>query len=201
MKDDAIKKIYDYFTHKGYDFSNKSLLDLFARDGSWQTSFLAKKVNTVEAWEIDKKFEKSLKSNLPPKSKIKICNSIDNIKIEKSKFDIIVFDNPMGCYGKNKEYSEHFDIIKSFSKVSNDTVMIIFNVKTVPFNYKDNIQWQKRRNKFYKVSCAKSLSLDFLKTFYDDLIKNLSFKIKDTKIEKRPQETGLYQFAYLLERI
>jgi hypothetical protein len=197
----AIRKVYQYFNQKGYDFKSKTFLDVFARDGRWQSSFLASKVLRTEAWEVDAEFEKELTLNLPSNSQVKICNSIETIKKTKDKFDIIVFDNPMACYGPNNMYSEHFDIIRNFHLVSKETALVIFNVKTKPYNYEDNLLWQQRRNSFYGVDDASELKLDYLKRFYKNLFKVLNYKTVDDLIEPRPQERDLYQFAYNLEKI
>jgi len=201
MKDIAIKKICLSLIEKGYDFSDKTLLDAFSRDGSWQTKHVASLVKITHAWEIDKAFESELKKNLPENSIVKICDSHKMIASESEKFDIIIFDNPLSCYGVNKEYSEHFDIMKDFTLVSKEKVLIIFNVKTKPYNYNENIDWQKRRNVFYEVEDASNLDLKFLDIFYTSFFKKMNYDKKFSLLEKRPQEEDLYQFAFLLEKV
>ena len=176
MKDSAIKKICLSLIKKGYDFSDKILLDAFSRDGSWQTKHVSNLVKITHAWEIDKVFESELKKNLPENSIIKICDSHKMIKSESEKFDIIIFDNPLSCYGINKEYSEHFNIMKDFD-------------------------WQKRRNNFYEVEDSSNLDLKFLDIFYTSFFKKMNYDKKFSLLEKRPQEEELYQFAFLLEKI
>lgn len=201
MKEFAIKKICASLVNQGYNFSDKILLDAFSRDGRWQTEYISKLVKITHAWEIDEAFESDLKINLPSNAIVKICDSHKMIKKENEKFDIIIFDNPLSCYGKNLEYSEHFDIIKDFSLVAKDKVLLIFNVKTKPYNYNENIKWKDRRNIFYNVDDASNLDLNFLINFYKSFFKKFNYKTLFNIIEERPQEKDLFQFAFLLEKL
>jgi len=88
MKGKAMKQIVRELNLKG----NKAL-EVFARDGSWQTIQYAPSYKTVECWEIDPKYKKDLKKNVP-NAKIKICDSIKQIDKCRSKFDLVVVDNP-----------------------------------------------------------------------------------------------------------
>ena len=201
MKEFAIKKICASLVNQGYNFSDKILLDAFSRDGRWQTEYISKLVKITHAWEIDEAFESDLKINLPSNAIVKICDSHKMIKKENEKFDIIIFDNHLSCYGKNLEYSEHFDIIKDFSLVAKDKVLLIFNVKTKPYNYNENIKWKDRRNIFYNVDDASNLDLKFLINFYKSFFKKFNYKTLFNIIEERPQEKDLFQFAFLLEKL
>ena len=98
-------------------------LEIFARDGTWQTTFYANKVKTLEVGEVDPSWEKNLRKNLPT-AKVRILDSIKNIQTyEKlSKFNLIMIDNPMNIYGNENEniqnnYCEHFDVIKNIDKM------------------------------------------------------------------------------------
>lgn len=198
MRNTALKKILD--TLEDFSLNEKSLLDVFARDGGWQTQVISKRVKTTHAWEIEKCFEEQLVKNLPENAQIIIGDSHRLIMQEQKKFDIIVFDNPMGVYGEENQYCEHFDIIQNFSLVAQDECLVIFNVKSEPFNYESNKNWQNRRNDFFKVLDASNLSLSFLRKFYERLFLEKGFITTRALTEKRPQETGLYQFAYLLRK-
>tara|TARA_B100000242_G_scaffold293534_1_gene271968 strand:+ start:1669 stop:2268 length:600 start_codon:yes stop_codon:yes gene_type:complete len=198
VRDSGIKEIIKSLNN--FDFEEKSLLDVFARDGSWQTKAISKLVKITHAWEVDETFRESLIDNLPEGTIVKIGDSHELIQIEKEKFDIVVFDNPMNCYGEFLEYCEHFDIIQNFRLIAKDDVVVIYNVKSEPFDYDQNPNWQKRRNEFYKLEDTSSLSIGFLRGFYEDLFSKLGYKTQKVIVAKRPQETGLYQFASILER-
>ena len=111
------------------------------------------------------------------------------IKICKEKYDLIVSDNPMGCYG---DYCEHFDIFDDMIKVAKEQAVLIFNVKTVPFDYENKTEWKKRRNYFYSIDDASFLDDKFVIDFYSSKIEKHNKKINHVIWKKRPQEEGLY---------
>jgi len=201
LKDSAIKNIIKYFENKGYDFSTKNGVEFFGREGDWQTKTIASNIKKIKVLEInDDHFEK-LTDNLPSNADVKICDAIKEIDVIQEKFDIISLDNPMNCFGDNLQYCEHFDILHKIKKIIENEALIIFNVKTKPFNYEENFLWKKRRNEFYNINNTSSLTLDFLEKFYIKFFKTkFKYSILDNTIEKRPQEKGLYQFAFLLAR-
>ena len=49
----------------GFPLSEADALELFAREGDWQTVSYAPHVKTLEAWEINPQFREALKRNLP----------------------------------------------------------------------------------------------------------------------------------------
>ncbi len=201
MRSTAIEKIISYLESylesKDMPLSSMIALDFFAREGDWQTFYYAQKVLCVHAWEIDPKFEANLRKNLPSNSQITIGDSFEIIKNNSQKFDMVVLDNPQGCFGQNK--CEHFDALPLIlDHVSNDCI-IIFNVKTEPFDYEDKIEWKKRRNEFYGIE-ASNLKKDFIFKFYKEFFKIRGFDTIFSFLEPRPQEDHLYSFAVILKR-
>jgi 16S rRNA G966 N2-methylase RsmD len=156
------------------------VLDIFAREGSWQTHQLVGKVKSIEAWEIEEKFIENLRKNIP-NAKVFCRDSIKFINNSKeyNKFDLLVIDNGLNCYGDSKQYCEHFDVIKSVHKILKNNCFVIFNVVTNPFNYKENQAWSKRRNDFYNVDDASNLSQDFVEKFYKNLFLEMGFHTKN----------------------
>ena len=101
----AIKRAIDLLTNEWkIDTSNFIALDLFARDASWQTKFYANKVKQIHAWEIEEKFKKDLLKNLPKNAVVSIVDSHEMIHKDNNEYDMIVLDNPQGCYGSRKQY-------------------------------------------------------------------------------------------------
>ena len=88
---------------KGIDFKKMDALEMFGRDGTWHTSIFAKKVQSIEIWEIHKKWKKNLNQNFP-NSRIKILDSIKTISTNQffSKFDLLLIDNPMNVFGNKR---------------------------------------------------------------------------------------------------
>ena len=165
-----MKKICKTLESKGLDLSNMKALEIFARDGSWQTLAYSEKVKSLEAWEIDHIFKNDLKKNLP-KAKIRILDSIKEIGNRKnfSEYNFIVVDNGQGCYGNKKQYCEHFDVIPQIAKLLNRGGIIIFNINKEPFNFDNFPKWQARRNKYYNKNNTGRLALKWLLNFYKKL--------------------------------
>ena len=190
------------------DMSKMIALSFYAREGSWQTSIIAEKVKKIYAWEVDEKFKIKLKNNLPKNADIKIGDSfvisLDNTY--RNKFDVLVFDNPAGCYGSKKRdsnelYCEHFEALELVPKlINNNFGIVIFNIKSNPFNYVNFPEWQKRRNSYYGVKDASNLDIDFLKDFYDSKFKDMGFSIKFSFLKHRMQQADLYALTIGLEK-
>jgi len=199
MRDSAIREVIYLLENQHHiDMSKFVALDLFARDATWQTKFYAHKVSKVHAWEIEKRFKNDLEKNLPSNAVVSIGDSHKMIQEEGGNYDLVVLDNPQGCYGSKYQYCEHFDsLLPSLGCVSDNSI-IIFNVKTKPFDFEDKIQWARRREKFYKVDDSSDISLDFMNQFYEKLFTLEGFQVGIKLNVRRPQEDGLYMFAYQL---
>ena len=166
---------FDYILNKVPNLSECKTLDIFAREGDWQSHELVSKVKSIEAWDIEPKFIENLKKNLP-NAKIHCRDSIQFINTtDYDKFDLLVIDNGLNCYGENNKYCEHFDFIHNVGNVLKDKCFIIFNVVLKPFNYEKSPQWALRRNKFYNVEDASKLSRSFIEVFYKQLFKSIGF--------------------------
>ena len=171
-------------------------LDIFAREGNWQSFIMNDKVNSIEAWEIDKKFIPKLKENLPNaivkcKDSISFINNSTNYK----KFDLIIIDNGLNCYGNN--YCEHFDFLHNIKYFLKKTGYIVFNVVIHPFNYKNNKLWQSRRNNFYNLSDCSHLSHEFVETFYKNFFTKAGMKTTQYQTLCREYHNGIDYLYYV----
>jgi hypothetical protein len=197
MKDAAIKEIITNLKDRGEKFETMTALDFFAREGDWQTSHYAFLVSELHAWEINPSFEEKLRENLPKSSKITIGDSHILGQECQFKFDLIVIDNPQGVYGE--KYCEHFDALKVAISLFKDTGILIFNVKTAPFDYDDKVMWKKRRNDFYGQDSAK-LQKDFIHKFYENLLRENGFMVEYSFMTERPQEDNLFAYTAKIKR-
>lgn len=192
MRDVAIRKICSRLANQyNIKLDDKVALDFFAREGDWQTQYYANKVKKVYAWEINPKYEQSLKYNLPNNAIVSIGNSFTLAKQTENVFDIIVIDNPQTCFGGDNQYCEHFEALESCLSLLNKDGIFIFNVKTEPFNYTGKLEWQARRNAFYSLSDCSRLSKEFVFDFYKNFFRERGYTTKFAFLEKRPQESGL----------
>ena len=178
--DHATNELIEKLEKHNIDFSQLNAIELFGRDGTWQTKIFSKKVKNIEIWEVDPYWKSKLEKNFP-NSKIAIQDSIDVLNIEKNlpKFDLILIDNPMNVYRKlNGEnmYCEHFDIIQNINKISQDESLVIFNVNRKPFDYIQYPLWEKRRNEFYQRNDTDNMEISFLINFYEKKFDIFGFK-------------------------
>lgn len=195
MKELGIKSVIDELRKRNVHLEKMKALDFFAREGDWQTKYYADLVDSIDAWEIDPKFENKLRENLP-QAKITIGDSHELARKSNSKYDIIVLDNPQSCYGN---YCEHFDALESVLPLLSKRGIIIFNVKTVPFNYENNLSWKSKRNSFYGRD-ASSLDNEFLEKFYKDFFHKKKLQTEFFFYKERPQEFSLYSYVFSLVR-
>lgn len=206
----ATKTMFLELERRGIVLEKLNALEMFARDGTWQTTFYANKVKTLEVWEIDPNWEKDLRKNLP-KSKVRILDSIKNTQTyEKlSKFSLVMIDNPMNVYGdkdenKQNRYGKHFDVIKNIDKIIDNESIVVFNVNRHPFDYDKFPMWKNRREKFYENLYSGNMTRDFLFDFYEKLFKNINlqtlFKFSvDRKLNDKLDT--VYYFVYNLKKL
>jgi hypothetical protein len=183
----------------GIDLGNLRALDFFAKDGYNLTRHYAPYVKHVTSWEIDESHKEVLVSNLPLNSSVVIGDSYELCKQSKDRFDVIVFDNPLACYGEGDKYCEHFDCIELINTMLNQDGIVTFNVKLKPYSYESNFKWQSRRNHFYNVKDASNLELRFVEGHYSDLFKNMGYSVKCMRSIERKQEKDLYMIVAILE--
>ena len=181
------------------DLKTKDALDIFAREGTWNSHTLYKSVNSLECWEIDSNFVKNLKLNLPKAS----CFCRDSIKyinnnICNSKYDIVFIDNSLSTYGDNNQYCEHFDFIKNAENLVKKNGYIIFNVSLSPFNENPDSIYSKRRNEFYNTSRSSDLTLDFMKSYYKKLFR-LKSKNQITHLLREKYHSKEYLYFFLIK--
>lgn len=206
----GMDKLITELEKKGIEFQKLHALEMFGRGGDWHTTAYADKVNSLEVWEIDKKWKNELKKNLP-QARIRILDSIQTVyqSDDLTKFNFIVIDNPQNLYGTKSQdlelqYCEHFDIIKKIDKLIDKSGTVVFNVNPKPFDYDKFSLWKKRREEFYGTKNTSDMAIEFLLNFYEKLFKSLGFETLFHTIVRRvtpnPIET-LYYFAYNLKRL
>ncbi|MCX8079749.1 MAG: hypothetical protein N3F09_00770 [Bacteroidia bacterium] len=158
------------------------MLEVFANTGEHQMPAYKHLAKSIEAWEINSMHEKALRRNLPGAT-IRITNSMEEADRCEKKFDWIVMDAHMECFGANKEYCEHFEILPKAFRLCKEEAILIFNV--IPECPKEwNIKYPdifgprhlERRNRFYGVNDTTNLSYDFFEKFYVSLAEKNGFK-------------------------
>lgn len=206
----ATKTMFLELEKRGIILEKLNALEIFARDGTWQTTFYANKIKTLEVWEVDPSWEKNLRKNLP-KAKVRILDSIKNIQTyEKfAKFNLIMIDNPMNIYGNENEniqnrYCEHFDVIKNIDKIMDNESIVVFNVNRCPFDYDKFPIWKNKREKFYGNMNSGNMNQDFLFDFYEKLFKKSNFKtLFKFSVDRMLNDriNSVYYFVYKLKKL
>ena len=184
----------------GADFTKLTGLDFFAREGDWCSYILANLLKEFEAWEINPAHEDLLRSNLPSGSIVKIGDSF-KLSAELGSchnFNVVLIDNPQGCFGDKKQYCEHFEALPRALNLVSSNSFVFFNVKTEPFNYDLVPEWRRRRENFYNTKFTEKIPLDFLLTFYRSFFNLHGFKTLNFSYSIRPQESGLFLFLFHL---
>lgn len=205
MRGKAMTKICDILSReKNIDLSQMKALEIFARDGSWQTLSYANKVSHIDAWEIDPSFQNSLKKNLP-KATIKITDSIQEItkRVNFEKYDFIVIDNGQNCYGENRQFCEHFDVIPQIASLLKKKGIIIFNINRKPFGYSHFPDWKVRREAYYQRKRTDNISIEWLLPFYKKLFRKFGYATKFSfSISRKDYEHDdyLYYLVYYIKK-
>ena len=146
-------------------------LEVFGQDGSWHTKDYAPEVASLEIWEIDPRFEQSLRTNFPM-AQIKITDSFQKIHHTSKKFSLIVVDNPMSNYG---EYCEHFELFPDIFEIADASCILILNI--IPsidknakqkYSYLFNKKQLTKRKKFYKTIDPEHISFENMVKVYED---------------------------------
>lgn len=155
-------------TEFDFPLSEAVALELFAREGDWQTISYASHVKVLEAWEINPQFYEALRRNLP-QAKIKITDTWKEIKVTSQKYDLIVADAPQGTYGENGEHCDHYGLLPDIFRIANDGCVVILNVNVKPYNFYENSEWWKRRKEYYKTEHPEKLGFDAVTQCYKEI--------------------------------
>jgi len=127
-------------------------LEVFGREGDWQTIHYADKVKSLEVWECNPEYEENLRKNLP-NATVKITDSYEEIKRTPNKFGLVVIDNPLLATG----HIDHFDLFPHVFRVLKDRAFLVvsmfYDLKSYPL-YEKLDEEKKRvildaRTRFY----------------------------------------------------
>ena len=193
-----------YIIDKIPNLDRCNALDIFAREGDWQSYLLVPKVNSLEAWEIDPAYIPNLKANLP-NAVVHCRDSIQFIKetTNYKRFELLIIDNGLNCYGEDREHCEHFDVLPHIANIVADECFVIINAARKPFNYDQFPDWQSRRNAFYKVTDSSELSLEFIEDFYKKYFSGMGYTVAELYSNCREYKDGvdyLYHLGFQLTK-
>ena len=177
--------------------SEASALELFAREGDWQTVSYAPYVKTLEAWEFNPQFYEGLRRNLPH-AKIKITDTWKEIKTISQKYDLIVADAPQGIYGATGEYCDHFGLLPDIFRIANNGCVVIFNVNVEPYDFHENSEWWNRRKEYYKTEHPERLDLNETAQHYTEICRENAVRLEWSFFQQRHADF-LYYFVMRIQ--
>jgi hypothetical protein len=183
-------------------------LDFFAGDGTLLSSRLLQGYE-VEAW--DQRAE-ALNRYVFPDAVKRCGDSFELSRETKSRFNLILIDNPAGCF---RGCCEHFEALESALPLLRDEATIIFNLFTSPLRYLvwqplnggslrnsfrrylngELAQWNRKRLEYYQLNL---IFLEEFIAFYNQLFKARGFTVKNYEVEKRG--FGVYLASFNLRR-
>lgn len=171
-----MRRVLEKLARQGFVLARARALEFFAREGDWQAVVYASAVASLEAWEIDPRFEAGLRAHLPG-AVVRIVDSMDAARRPENhgRFDLIVVDNPQGCFGPQGRYCEHFEALEAVGPLLDGGGVVVFNVNRAPFDLDRQAAWRARRSAFYGSADAGRLSVGFLLGFYHAFFRERGF--------------------------
>ena len=123
------------------NLKNYNTLDIFAREGDWQSFILEEKVKSLEAWEIEKKFIPNLKKNLS-NSIIKCKDSISFINSKPTNIKFKWQSRRNSFYNKKDCSKLDIEFMQSFYlDFFNKNGLDVLNSYTLCREYNKNIDY------------------------------------------------------------
>jgi hypothetical protein len=193
-----MRRVVAALERRGFALKRARALEYFAREGDWQAVAYAASVACLEAWEIDPSREAGLRTNLPG-AVVRILDSIQAARLpeHRARFDLVVIDNPQGCFGPEGRYCEHFDALETVGGLLDGGGVVVFNVNRAPFDFDRQDAWRARRAAFYGLTDTSRLSARFLLDFYRGYFGERGFESVFAFVEPRNAE----YLSYLVFRL
>ena len=204
-----IQRILAEGSRRGASVEQFRALEVFGCTGERLTKHCAPPVRSVEVWEIDPSLEPALRRNLPTAT-VRITDSFAEIKRTLSRFDLVVVDNPVGCFGDGR--CEHFDLFPDVARVLSDDSMLVLLVcsgddpvtRARYPNLFDEPQLARRRS-FYGVADPREIPLTELAAHYRRRLEALGMSVEWHVFRQKyephgllPRRVGLYFLALKL---
>src|SRR5262245_6605123 len=193
-----MRRVVGELQRRGFALERARALEFFAREGDWQATAYAAAVARLEAWEVDPRFERGLRANLPA-AEVRIVDSLQAaLRPEnRARFDLVVIDNPQGCFGPRGRYCEHFEALETVGALLDGSGVVVFNVNHAPFDFERHPDWRARRAAFYGVPDTARLGASFLLDFYRGFFRGRGLESRFAFEEPRNAE----YLSYLVFRL
>ncbi len=176
-------------------------LELFGGTGQIFLKYLSLFCNKTIGWEIKGNLRKDFLTNVNNGCFVvkDTVLSLINDSYENLEHDanIISIDNPLGLYGEQNQYCEHFDFISYLNKIVRRDTIVAINIVRKPYDYYKHKKWKSIREKFYN---TESSSLDMNKVIkkYLEVFEMQKLNVIDYKIVCREKKQNLDYFYMLI---
>lgn len=180
----------------GYKLDEFNVLEMFAGDGSRHVMDYAKRVKSVELWEVNPNLIADLGFKFPTAT----VRCVDSMKEalspdHQARFDMVVVDAPLNLFGQDgalftedDSYCEHFEALPlALDMLEPSGGVVLFNVLHDPYEYDHQKAWQKRRQEFYGTWHTDSMPLGWLSMFYYRFFDNRGWEIKFNRMYCRTE--------------
>jgi len=167
-----IEKVFRELRKRDVNPGDLHALEVFGREGDWQTQYYARDVSTLDVWEINPEYETALRQNLPD-AELKITDSYEEMRNTSRRYNLIVVDNQFSFSG---EHCEHFDFFPDIFRICMDLTILVLRVilevddsflRAYPYVFNDRQLAQ--RGSFYKTNHPEKLSFGEMIGVYKDL--------------------------------
>ena len=119
-----LQKVLRLLRQRGYALDSMDALEVYGEAGAFHLKDYARRVNSLEIWEVDPRHEASLHRNFP-RATIRIVDSYERVKTAPDRFDLVVVDNPMSRHGS---HFEHFDLFPHVFRLVREGGVLIVDV-------------------------------------------------------------------------
>jgi hypothetical protein len=176
-------------------------VQLFGNGGDALTKVYAPHTSSLQIWEIDPAYERSLRDTFP-NATVKIVDSFEEVKRTNDKFNLIVIDNPLSTYGS---YCEHFELFTAIYRIMCEKAILILNV--IPkvnrwYRAKQQhvftVEHLRRRAEFYHTDRPEVISLRRMIDTYREISEANGYAVRWHYV-KRKGFTFLYFLALYVE--
>lgn len=172
----------------GVDLSTLHAIELFGGSGTFHTVDYASRVASLEVWEVDRRYEASLRHHLPA-AHLRFVDTFAEIERTTETFDMIVVDNPMSTWDGR---CEHFDLFPSIFRLVKDRAIVVLNVipQLTPaarerYPYLFNREQAIRRAAFYRTTHPDEVPLEKMMETYTRLARASGFHIEWSLLVRR----------------
>jgi len=195
---EALDAVLDWLLDLGIEAHELDGLELFAGDGNLQAAHYVDRLASIELWEIDGDRCSDLRTRFPH-ALIRQTNSIEALEAEGAgrRYDFVAVDNPLGLYGPDDRYCEHFEILPLLHRVLGNEAVVLLDVVPKPYDADRHPAWMARRSSFYGIDDVHELDMDFLISHYSDRFDRDGWLTKDTFAVCREYESGVDYFWYI----